>query len=68
MKLNYFATVSTSNMNKVQAMQNNLLEMALKLDRLMPNDDLSKTTKILKIYHISKYRTLGIVNVMVSDL
>ena len=58
MKLNYFATVSASNMNKVQAIQNNLLEMALKLDRLMPNDDLSKTTKILKIYHISKSRTL----------
>ena len=41
--------------------------MVLKLDRLMPINDLHKNMKILKIDDIHKCNTLGLVNEMVSD-
>ena len=62
-----YGSSSASNMNKVQVIQNKLLKMVLKLDRLMPTNDLHKNIKILKIDDIHKCNTLGLVNEMVSD-
>ena len=62
-----YGSCSASNMNKVQVIQNKLLKMVLKLDRLMPTNDLYRIIKILKIDDIHKCNTLGIVNEMVSD-
>ena len=62
-----YGSNSASNMNKVQVIQNKLLKMVLKLDRLMPTNDLHKNIKILKIVDIHKCNTLGLVKEMVSD-
>ena len=62
-----YGSSSASNMNKVQVIQNKLLKMVLKLDRLMPTNDLHKNIKILKIDDIHRCNTLGLVNEMVSD-
>ena len=53
-----YGSSSASTMNKVQVIQNKLLKMVLKLDRLMPTNDLHKNTKILKIDDIHKCNTL----------
>ena len=62
-----YGSSSASNMNKVQVIQNKLLKMVLKLDRLMPTNDLHKNIKILKIDDIHTCNTLGLVNEMVGD-
>ena len=62
-----YGSSSASNMNKIQVIQNKLLKMVLKLDRLMPTNDLHKNIKILKIDDIHQCNTLGLVNEMVSD-
>ena len=62
-----YGSSSASNMNKVQVIQSKLLKMVLKLDRLMPNNNLHKNMKILKIDDIHKCNTLGLVNEMVTD-
>ena len=62
-----YGSSSASNMNKVQVIQNKLLKMVLKLDRLMPTNDLHKIIKILKIDDSHKCNTLGLVNEIVSD-
>ena len=40
-----YGSSSASNMNKIQVIQNKLLKMVLKLDRLMPTNDLHKKNK-----------------------
>ena len=59
-----YGSSSASNMNKVQVIQNKLLKMVLKLDRLMATNDLHKNIQILKIDDVRKCNTLGIVNEM----
>ena len=70
-RINYgielYGSSSASNMNKVQVIQNKLLKMVLKLDRLMPTNDLHKNIYILKIDDIHKCNTLGLVHKMVSN-
>ena len=46
---------SASNMNEIELLQNKLIKMVLKLDRLMPTMDLHKNIKILKIGVIHKH-------------
>ena len=62
-----YGSSSASNMNKIQVIQNKLLKLVFKLDRLIPTNELHKNIKILNIDDIHKCNTLGKVNEMVSD-
>ena len=56
-----------SNVNRLQVMQNKLLKLILKLDKLTPTNVLHRNMKILKIADVHVCNTLGVVNEMGSN-
>ena len=57
---------STTNLNKIQVMQNKLMKLLLNIDRLTPADTLHQTLNILKVSYIYRVNISSFVNDIVS--
>ena len=57
-----YSSCSETHTNRLQVIQNKLLELILKLDRLTATDMLHKEINVLKVTHIGESSVLGFVN------
>ena len=57
-----YSSCSETHINRLQVIQNKLLKLILKLDRLTATNILHKETNILKVTHIGESSVLGFVN------
>ena len=61
-----YGSCSFTNISKMQTMQNMLMKLLLRLDRMTPTNELHTTLNMLKVSDIHKCNVLGFVNEMLS--